>query len=138
MLVDPNSAKAIFMTAVDMSDPAERAAYLAEACGDEGMLRRRVEVLLKTVEAIKTQRDRIVAELPRLGLTPVPSDANFVLFGGLADEQAGWQRLLDHGVLVRDVGLPGHLRVTAGTPAETDAFLAALAAIVSPIRPEEI
>ena len=97
-----------------------------------------VEVLLKTVEAIKTQRDRIVAELPRLGLTPVPSDANFVLFGGLADEQAGWQRLLDHGVLVRDVGLPGHLRVTAGTPAETDAFLAALAAIVSPIRPEEI
>jgi histidinol-phosphate aminotransferase len=85
-----------------------------------------VDALLVTVEAIKAQRDRIMAELPRLGLAPVPSDANFVLFGGLADERATWRDLLDHGVLVRDVGLPGHLRVTAGTPEETGAFLAAL------------
>jgi len=85
-----------------------------------------VGALLATVEAIKEQRDRIVAELPRLGLAPVPSDANFVLFGGLADEKVTWQRLLDHGVLVRDVGLPHHLRVTAGTPDETTAFLDAL------------
>jgi len=82
--------------------------------------------LLATVEAIRTQRDRIVAELPGLGLHPVPSDANFVLFGGLSDERATWQALLDRGVLVRDVGLAGHLRVTAGTPDETTAFLAAL------------
>ena len=33
--------------------------------------------------------------------------------------------MLDDGVLVRDVGLQGWLRVTAGTPAETDAFLTA-------------
>ncbi len=85
--------------------------------------------LLATVEAIKTERDRIVAELPGLGLSPVPSDANFVLFGGLADERATWEGLLAHGVLVRDVGLPGHLRVTAGTPAETSAFLDALRAV---------
>jgi histidinol-phosphate aminotransferase len=85
-----------------------------------------VGALLGTVEAIKAQRDRIVAELPRLGLAPVPSDANFVLFGGLADERATWQALLDQGVLVRDVGLPHHLRVTAGTPEETTAFLDAL------------
>ena len=51
------------------------------------------------------------------------SDANFVLFEVGGDQQAAWQALLDHGVLVRDVGLPGWLRVTAGTPAETDAFL---------------
>lgn len=82
--------------------------------------------LLATVDAIRSERDRIVAELPGLGLRPVPSDANFVLFGGLADHRATWQALLDRGVLVRDVGLPGHLRVTAGTPAETTAFLAAL------------
>ena len=85
--------------------------------------------LLATVEAIRAQRDRIVDELPGLGLHPVPSDANFVLFGGLADERATWQSLLDHGVLVRDVGLPGHLRVTAGTSDETTAFLAALGKI---------
>lgn len=85
------------------------------------------EPLLRTVEATREQRDRIVDELVDLGLQPVPSDANFVLFGGLADEKATWQGLLDRGVLVRDVGLPGYLRVTAGTPAETTDFLAALA-----------
>jgi histidinol-phosphate aminotransferase len=83
--------------------------------------------LLATVEAIKAQRDRIVDELTALGYTPVPSDANFVLFGGLADERATWQALLDRGVLIRDVGIAHHLRVTAGTPEETDAFLKAMA-----------
>ena len=82
--------------------------------------------LLASVEAIKEQRDRIVAELAALGFPPVPSDANFVLFGGLADQEATWQTLLDAGVLVRDVGLAHHLRVTAGTARETDAFLAAV------------
>ena len=85
------------------------------------------EPLLATVEAIREQRDRIVDELTAMGLRPVASDANFVLFGGLPDQRATWQALLDQGVLVRDVGLPGHLRVTAGTPDETSAFLAALA-----------
>jgi histidinol-phosphate aminotransferase len=82
--------------------------------------------LLATVEAIKEERDRIVAELRGRGLPVADSDANFVLFGGLSDSAAVWRRILDHGVLIRDVGLPGWLRVTAGTPAETDAFLAAL------------
>jgi histidinol-phosphate aminotransferase len=82
--------------------------------------------LLATVEAIKDERDRMVAGLRGRGLRVADSDANFVLFGGLPDSRALWQRLLDHGVLVRDVGLPGWLRVTAGTPAETDAFFTAL------------
>jgi histidinol-phosphate aminotransferase len=84
------------------------------------------DALLATVDAVKQQRDRIVAALPAMGLTSVPSDANFVLFGHFADAPAAWQALLDRGVLVRDVGLPGWLRVTAGTPEETDAFLTAL------------
>jgi histidinol-phosphate aminotransferase len=83
-------------------------------------------VLLGTVEAIKAQRDRIVVELRRRGYAVADSDANFVLFGGLGDQAAAWRALLDRGVLVRDVGLPGWLRVTAGTPAEMSAFLAAL------------
>jgi histidinol-phosphate aminotransferase len=84
------------------------------------------EQLLATVDAVKAERDRIVAALPALGLTSVPSDANFVLFGPFADSAAAWQALLDRGVLVRDVGLAGWLRVTAGTTEETDAFLTAL------------
>jgi histidinol-phosphate aminotransferase len=92
---------------------------------------RHAPALLAEVEAIKQQRDRIVTELAALGLEPVPSDANFVLFGGLADAAATWQDLLDRGVLVRDVGIAHYLRVTAGTPAETEAFLAAMADVVS-------
>lgn len=88
--------------------------------------------MLATVEVIKEQRDRIVAELEVLGLDPVPSDANFVLFGGLDDAAETWRALLDRGVLVRDVGIPHYLRVTAGTPAETGAFLAAMAQLARP------
>lgn len=84
------------------------------------------DVLLSTVETIKSQRDRVVASLAALGLAPVPSDANFVLFGGLGDEQRVWRGLLARGVLVRDVGIRHHLRVTAGTPDETTSFLDAL------------
>lgn len=82
-----------------------------------------VDALLANVEVIKSQRDRIVRELLRMGLSPAPSDANFVFFGGLADPRAIWEGLLEAGVLIRDVGIPGHLRVTAGTEAETTVFL---------------
>lgn len=85
-----------------------------------------VDELLKTVDDIKTQRDRIVDELRDLGLSPAVSDSNFVFFGWLEDANAVWQGLLEHGVLIRDVGIPHHLRVTAGTEEETTAFLAAL------------
>ncbi|GAB3071486.1 histidinol-phosphate transaminase [Intrasporangium mesophilum] len=87
------------------------------------------DVMLATVEVIKHQRDRIVDGLAAIGATPVASDSNFVLFGGLADERATWEALLDAGVLVRDVGIPHHLRVTAGDPDETTAFLTAMATI---------
>jgi histidinol-phosphate aminotransferase len=94
------------------------------------------DALLATVDAVKAQRDRIVAALPEMGLTSVPSDANFVLFGHFADSAAAWQALLDRGVLVRDVGLPGWLRVTAGTVEETDAFLTALSEVASLTKAE--
>jgi histidinol-phosphate aminotransferase len=88
-------------------------------------------LLLSTVDAIKAQRDRIVRELTALGLPVAPSDANFVLFGGLTDSRAVWQSLVDKGVLIRDVGIDGWLRVTAGTPAETEAFLTALSEVLA-------
>ncbi|HEV2636881.1 MAG TPA: histidinol-phosphate transaminase [Actinocrinis sp.] len=84
------------------------------------------ESLLGTVEAVKQQRDRIVHELTALGLRVVPSDANFVAFDGFADGAALWRALLDRGVLVREFGSLGLLRVTAGTPEETSAFLTAM------------
>ncbi len=86
-----------------------------------------VDELLATVEDVKRQRDRLAEGIAGLGLEVVESDANFVLFGEFADQRATWQGLLDKGVLVRDVGLAGWLRVSAGTETETTAFLEALA-----------
>lgn len=86
-------------------------------------------VLLAQVEAIRVQRDRIVSGLRELGLKVVDSDANFVLFGQFKDQKTVWQALIDRGVLVRDVEIAGWLRVTAGTPEETDAFLTAIAQV---------
>jgi len=90
--------------------------------------------LLGTVAAVKQQRDRMIDGVRALGLTVVPTEANFLLFGPFDAPSSVWQALLDKGVLVRDVstgpGLAGWLRVNAGTPEETGAFLEALAAVV--------
>lgn len=85
--------------------------------------------MLAMVDDIVTQRDRISVSLAELGYLPLPSWSNFVLFGGVADPARTWQALFDRGILIRDIGIPGHLRVTAGTEAETTAFLEALASI---------
>ncbi|MFD3585098.1 histidinol-phosphate transaminase [Streptomyces sp. NPDC058683] len=84
------------------------------------------DTLLKYVEQLKTERDRLVAEMRALGLEVTESDANFVQFGRFEDPHRAWQGILDRGVLVRDNGVPGFLRVSAGTPEENDAFLDAV------------
>jgi histidinol-phosphate aminotransferase len=85
------------------------------------------EALLATVADIRVQRDRMVSELRALGFDPYRSDSNFVLFRGVQDPQGTFTELLARGILVRNVGIPNTLRVTAGTEAETTAFLQALA-----------
>jgi histidinol-phosphate aminotransferase len=92
---------------------------------------RHASTMLRMVDEIVAQRDRISATLPALGYEPYDSSTNFVLFGGVDDPAAIWQGLYDRGVLIRDVGIPHHLRVTAGTEAETTAFLDALASLES-------
>ncbi|MFM2352830.1 MAG: hypothetical protein RLZZ608_236 [Actinomycetota bacterium] len=83
--------------------------------------------MLRTVGAIREQRDRLLVELATLGYDPHDSWANFVLFGGVSNPQRTFEHLLEHDILIRDVGLANHLRVTAGTPAETTEFLEVLA-----------
>jgi histidinol-phosphate aminotransferase len=90
---------------------------------------RHAPVMLATVGDIAAQRDRIVAELPSLGYEPYPSDSNFVFFGGVDDPNAVFEALFARDILIRDVGIPGHLRVTAGTAEETDYFLRSLAEV---------
>ncbi|MET7638904.1 histidinol-phosphate transaminase [Streptomyces sp. NPDC005438] len=88
------------------------------------------DTLLGYVEQLKKERDRVVAGLSDLGLRVTASDANFVQFGRFGDAHQVWRQLLDRGVLVRDNGVPGWLRVTTGTPEENDAFLSAVADVV--------
>lgn len=92
---------------------------------------RHADLVLRTVDDIVAQRDRMSATLDALGYHPYESWTNFVLFGGVSDPGAVWRALRDRGVLVRDVGIPAHLRVSAGTEDETTAFLHALASIES-------
>jgi histidinol-phosphate aminotransferase len=91
------------------------------------------EDAMSILDAVRGERERLSAELSRIpGVTPYPSDANFVLFRPHADAGEVWRALLERGVLVRDVSaaVPGCLRVTAGTPDEVDGFLSALKEVV--------
>ncbi|MDX2375714.1 histidinol-phosphate transaminase [Microbacterium sp. LRZ72] len=92
---------------------------------------RHADTMLAMVDDIVAQRDRMGATLSALGYEPYESWSNFILFGGVDDPQRTWRALLERGVLVRDVGLAGTLRVTAGTEEETTAFLEQLASIDS-------
>ncbi|WP_255491830.1 MULTISPECIES: histidinol-phosphate transaminase [unclassified Actinotalea] len=82
--------------------------------------------LMAQVGSLRAERDETVDWLRARGLQVAPTDANFVLFGTFDDRHAVWQGLLDRGVLIREVGPDGWLRVSIGTPAEMTAFKDAL------------
>ena len=92
---------------------------------------RHADDTLASVATLIAERDRVTTALVRAGFRVIPSDANFVLFGQFADAPAAWQRYLDTGVLIRDVGIPGYLRSTIGLADENDAFLQASAQIAA-------
>jgi histidinol-phosphate aminotransferase len=87
---------------------------------------RHADATLAQVAQLRADRDALVETLRTIGLDVLDSDANFVMFGRLDDQAAVWQGLLDHGVLIRDVGLHGRLRVSVGTTEECAAFVSAL------------
>ena len=82
---------------------------------------RHADDTLGSVAMLIAERDRVSKALTDMGFRVIPSDANFVLFGEFADAPAAWQRYLDEGVLIRDVGIPGYLRATTGLADENDA-----------------
>jgi histidinol-phosphate aminotransferase len=91
------------------------------------------EEALEILDAVRTERDRILRALPPLGVEAFPSEANFVLFRPPAAAADVWRGLLERDVLVRDFDalVPGCLRVTAGTLEEVDAFLSALEEVLA-------
>ena len=90
---------------------------------------RHADDTLGSVAKLIAERERVTEALTGMGFRVIPSDANFLLFGEFADAPATWQRYLDAGILIRDVGIPGYLRATTGLAEENDALLAASARI---------
>ena len=87
------------------------------------------EELLANVARLRADREKLAQGIRDLGLTVVPSAANFLLFGGFAKPAAQlWKEMLERGVLIRDVGLLGYLRVTIGNEAENKKFIESLSA----------
>jgi histidinol-phosphate aminotransferase len=87
------------------------------------------------VHEIVAERERLSATLSTLAIDVFPSGANFILFR--VHSKSGrrvWQELLDRSILIRDCSgwprLTDCLRVTIGTRAENDEFLAAITEIV--------
>lgn len=87
--------------------------------------------LLGGVATLIAARESVVQALGDMGLTTIDSSANFVLFTGFKQEAPQlWAALLEKGVLIRDVGLSGYLRVTIGNEAENNLFLSALKELI--------
>lgn len=87
--------------------------------------------LLGTVATLIESRKKVVTALVDMGLEVAPSSANFIIFSGFNLEPAQiWRQLLDRGVLIRDVGLLGHLRMTIGNEAENQKFIGAIKEIL--------
>lgn len=84
------------------------------------------DTLLGKVDELRAERDELVDWLRARGYEVADSDANFVMFGRFADRHSVWQGVLDRGVLIRETGPDGWLRVSVGTPAEMTAFRNAL------------
>ena len=92
---------------------------------------RHADDTLGSVATLIAERERVSTALSDMGFRVVPSDANFVLFGQFADAPTAWQHYLDAGVLIRDVGISGYLRVTTGLADENDVFLQTSAQIAA-------
>ena len=122
LVADPAVIDAMFLVRLPyhLSALTQAAAEVALDFQDE---------LLGTVAQLRADRDRVAAQLTELGLTVIPSASNFLLFSGFNMPSAQlWQAMLDKGVLIRDVGLLGYLRVTIGNEAENTKFISTLTA----------
>ena len=122
LVADPAVIDAMFLVRLPyhLSALTQAAAEVALDFKDE---------LLGTVAQLRNDRELVARQLTEMGLTVIPSASNFLLFSGFDMPSAQlWQKLLDRGVLIRDVGLLGYLRVTIGNEAENKKFIATLSA----------
>jgi histidinol-phosphate aminotransferase len=99
------------------------------ALGDDDFMRR-------TLEVNDEGKRSLIPALQALGLTTVPTEANFVCvpLGGEESVDALYGALLSHGVIIRPLrafGLPHCVRITIGTGEQNRVLLGALQSILS-------
>ncbi|WP_163375642.1 histidinol-phosphate transaminase [Dietzia sp. Alg238-R159] len=121
---DPSFVEAVLLVRLPyhLSMIAQAAARAALRHADE---------TLASVALLAEERKRVTAGLEEQGYEVLPSEANFVLYGPFVDAGRAWQRYLDAGVLIRDVGIPGRLRATIGLEHENDQLLQVSAALAA-------
>ena len=79
------------------------------------------------IQELLSGRELLVRGIELVGWKALDSSANFILFSGFTrSSNEIWQEFLNRGILIRDVGLAGYLRVSVGTKAENQRFLTAL------------
>lgn len=103
-------------------------AAAAAALRDRAWVERHVALII-------AERDRVSRKLEKIGgLEPLPSAANFLLVRVAAmPANLLYGELLNRGIMVRYFNTPDlkdYIRVTTGTPAQNDALLRAIAAIL--------
>lgn len=125
-LIDPELAQVLKKVRGPFRVPRPTEAIATAALED----RSHVERLAKTV---RSERERVIERVGQLGLSPFPSQTNFVLIESPWPGERLAQALADEGVLVRDFSsdaLEACVRVTVGPPETNDVFLAALEAVL--------
>jgi histidinol-phosphate aminotransferase len=125
LVADPAVIKAMFLVRLPYHLSAITQAAAEVALEYQGEL-------LANVVTLVAEREKVADQLRGLGLSVVPSKANFLLFSGFDIPAATlWQSLLEKGVLIRDVGLSGYLRVTIGADGENKLFIDALSSVLN-------
>ncbi len=91
------------------------------------------EHVMRCIETNAVERKRLSEGLAKLGLRPVPSEANFVFMEVGPEAKAISDDLLHLGVIVRPLGwmgFPEAIRITVGTAEENDKCLPAMAEVL--------
>lgn len=91
---------------------------------------------LPQIEMIVKERERLYTELVKTeGITPYPTDANFILFSCHVDKDGVYESLIKKGILIKHFPGSGVLkecmRVTVGTEYENEEFIRALRSALS-------
>jgi histidinol-phosphate aminotransferase len=93
--------------------------------------------VLRSVESNRHERQRLLDELRNLGLSPVPSECNFLFVPIGPHAKTLCDELLHEGVIVRPMGwmgFPEAIRISVGSPAENTKLLLALASAQPRLR----